>query len=262
MARWFTNFPIIMAPSAAWVAAVIANGGTVSAGRQNLVNNLITDLQVDGVFAKLDALFLYAGENQPSGLTDIVNLILATAVNSPTFTTDRGFTGNGTSSYIDSNFNAATASNPKFTRNSACFFVWSNTTGTDAGGIAGTAVSAGTQLVPRYTDNNCYWNLNISTGSSESFTVGAGNTGLYLLNRTGPLFGDETCDLNGVQVDVGTSGGGASAPVANENFVSLRHTGFSTRQCCCFGFGGALTATDRGNIYNRLRTYMTAVGVP
>src|SRR5215475_8332903 len=90
----------------AWVNAVVTNGGSVSNARKTLVNNLISGLKTDGVWTDLDRLWLYAGENQPSALTDLVATGLATAVNSPTFTTDNGFTGvdASTTVYIDSGF--------------------------------------------------------------------------------------------------------------------------------------------------------------
>ena len=83
------------AETTAWVAEVVSNGGTVSAGRQTIVNDLIAGLKADGVWIKLDRLWLFAAEDQPSALTDLVGLTLATAVNSPTFTADEGYTSNG-----------------------------------------------------------------------------------------------------------------------------------------------------------------------
>ena len=80
------------AETTAWVAEVVSNGGTVSAGRQTIVNDLIAGLKADGIWAKLDRLWLFAAEDQPSALTDLVGLTLATAVNSPTFTADEGYT--------------------------------------------------------------------------------------------------------------------------------------------------------------------------
>jgi hypothetical protein len=51
--------------------------------------------------------------------------------------------------------------------------------------------------------------------------------------------------------------------VQNQNLFALRVAGiYSARQCCCLGVGGSLNVTEQGNLYNRLRTYMTAVEVP
>src|SRR5260221_11632840 len=89
----------------AWVSAVIANGGTVSPARRQVVDVLIKGLKLDGTFTKLDRLWMLCAENQVSALTDMVGLTLATAVNAPTFTTDRGYTFDGATNYISTGYN-------------------------------------------------------------------------------------------------------------------------------------------------------------
>jgi hypothetical protein len=65
----------------AWVNQVTTNGGTVSAGRQTVVNTFITCLKDAGsgnLFNILDCYWLFAGENTQSALTDMVALASAT----------------------------------------------------------------------------------------------------------------------------------------------------------------------------------------
>src|SRR5262245_65846702 len=97
--------PTADADVTAWVAAVATNGGSVSSTRQGLITTCVQGLKADGIWTKLDRWWVEAAEDQPSGLTDWKALDLATTVNSPTFTVDRGFTGNGSTSYIDSTYN-------------------------------------------------------------------------------------------------------------------------------------------------------------
>ncbi len=244
----------------AWVAAVIANGGTVSASRKSIVDDLIAGLKADGLFTKLDRLWLFAAENEPSALTDIIADALATNVNTTTFTTDRGYTGNGSSMYIDSNFNASTATSPHFLQDSACFFAWNNTAGVDSGGFAGFAASDNTTRID-LEDNTFFFTfceINAAGGAGISI-ASTGATGLWLVNRTSA--GASTLDVN---ASLFASGAGSSTAPANRNFVALSGgtLGYSNHQASCLGFGGGLSATDRTNLYARLRTYMTAVGVP
>ncbi len=269
-ADWiYSNFNIyhngVYAPTANitnWIAAVEGAGGTVTEARGKLINTVIYGLFVDGIYAKLDRLWLYAGENAASALLNIVTHIAwvyeaATNSGSTTFTTDRGFTGNGSNMYIDSGFNPTTASSPFYVQDSACIFGWTNTTGTDSGPLFGQPVDFKIEVFPEYTDNNCYWRINTNTNRSIANTGHA--RGLYTLNRT--TANDVTLDINGVEVDV--SAATASAAIANENLTALRGQGnYSTSQICCFGFGQELTATERENLYYRLRVYMNAVGVP
>jgi hypothetical protein len=71
-----------------WAAAVVAAGGSVSgtltSGRKKLINDLIMGLMADGVWSKLDRLWLFAAENSQSALIDIKGAVSATAVNTPT----------------------------------------------------------------------------------------------------------------------------------------------------------------------------------
>src|SRR5262245_26962066 len=94
-----------------WVNAVVGDGGRVSSGRQTIVDALIKLLKSGSVWSNLDRLWLFAAENSQSALRDIKSFSAATANGSPTFTTDRGYTGTNASStvYINSNFNPSTA---------------------------------------------------------------------------------------------------------------------------------------------------------
>ncbi len=237
----------------AWIAAVAADGATVSTARQILVNNLIVGLKVDGVFAKLDRLWLFAGENTVSALTDIVATQLATANGEPAFVIDDGYTGNGSTTFIDSNFNASTAPGPDFTLNSGSLFGWNNTLGGGGGGGMVGTPTAGLNYIHPDSGGNILYGLQGITG-----TIGAsGGTGLNLVTiDASNLF----IDVNGANV---TSTPNTGASVANEDFTAGRaNGGFSSRQISCFGFGGLLSPANRVAIYTRLRTYMTSIGVP
>jgi hypothetical protein len=88
----------------------IANGNTAPTST-NAGNQLMIDLKASGAFAKADALgVLASGGGSDSGfaLIDWKRLINLTAVNSPTFNDIQGFSGNGTSSYIDLLYNPST----------------------------------------------------------------------------------------------------------------------------------------------------------
>jgi hypothetical protein len=80
-----------------------------SAGQQILQNQLIVDLKAGGIWNKLDTFAVFATDGDSDfALIDWIRLSDYTAVNSPTFTTNQGFQGNGTSSFIDTNFNPST----------------------------------------------------------------------------------------------------------------------------------------------------------
>jgi hypothetical protein len=72
-------------------------------------NQLVVDLKDAGVWDKLDTFAVFATDGSSDfALIDWKRLTQYTAVNSPTFTINQGFKGNGTSSYIDTNFTPST----------------------------------------------------------------------------------------------------------------------------------------------------------
>src|SRR5215475_13378729 len=78
--------------ASSYFAAVTAEGGTISASRQVLYNDLFTSLRSAGLLAKLDRLGIFAAENTTTARIDLVNPSLSvTIVNAPTFTVDQGY---------------------------------------------------------------------------------------------------------------------------------------------------------------------------
>jgi len=81
------------------------------AARTAVINQFFLDIKgignfgIDNLFAKLDFLYLCAAHTEQVGLLDIRRgtPFDATAVNSPTFVADRGFTG-GVGKYLDTGF--------------------------------------------------------------------------------------------------------------------------------------------------------------
>jgi hypothetical protein len=249
----------------AWEAAVVAAGGTVSSGRKTLVGTLIAGLKTDGIWAKLDRLWLFAAENTQSALIDLVKAgassSAATAVNSPTFTTDLGYTGNGSSAYINSNFNLTTSA-VNFTQNSACVFGWSNTAGRDDAALWGmSATNDYTRLYPNYFNNTGYQINGTAAGYFLVLPI-TGNTGLWATNRSAAS--GTACQQLYLNGSVGDTNSAASGSLPNETirFLAESTLSFSSKQIPCGGIGASLNATEQANLYSRLRTWATAVGIP
>jgi hypothetical protein len=82
----------------------------LSSGQVTLIDTFVTSLKtglsittLDEVF---DVMYILAGETAESSLRNLIkNDHHATAVNSPTFTALEGFTGDGLTKYINTNYN-------------------------------------------------------------------------------------------------------------------------------------------------------------
>ena len=97
-----------------------------SSAQQTLQNTLVEDLKTAGVWSKLDVFYVFATD----GDSDYATLNWkspsnnqTTKVNSPTFTSNSGFTGDGISSYLDINFQPVNGS--QYAQDSAHFMIYS-----------------------------------------------------------------------------------------------------------------------------------------
>lgn len=254
----------------AWVAAVVAAGGTVSTVRKTLVNNMIAGLKVDGLWDLIDRLWILAAENTQSALIDMKALVMAVPHGSPAFAVNRGYTGvdASTTVYLDTMTNLSSYGG-QFVTNSGHASGWSNTNTTSGSGggciFGSTTASDGnnqTSIVPQYFDGNAYFRVNDSTPSGGSLI--ANSTGHFLVNR------DSISTTQGyVNGSLFFSPNAASGTLANLNDVMLAINdnilgvnfggGY---QLTMHSIGGNLSGAQVSSFYNRLRTYMTAVGVP
>lgn len=255
---------------AAWINAVAIAGGTVSNQRRNLVDDLIVGLKSDGVWPKLDRLWIYAAENQGAALTDMALLAKATAIGGPPFTVDRGFAGQLTAyptAYIDSGFREQAG--VAFKLNDCHIGAWAVTT--CAGGYMVGQIGHAADTTSSILDNGTLIHIDCtdSTGNGPNFTYTAGqNLGHFVGCRTSST----ALQLyhNGASVGTASSTSGSITNVSwtwsvtciDDHSAGHVSENGSTGILAAVSAGGSLTAGDATNFYNRLRTYMTAVGVP
>lgn len=158
-----------------------------SAGQQTLQNTLVTDLKTAGVWAKLDAFGVRAVDGDSNfALIDWKRLLTTTAINSPTFTTNVGFTGDGATSYIDNLYNPSVDA-VNYTLNSASIGTYlQDDGGSGASGFVGYFGHAETTPLTKSAFISSFnttkigrINTDVSGVSTSSF----GNN-FYLLSRT------------------------------------------------------------------------------
>ena len=92
----------------AFKAAVISNGGTLTATEEGYLKTFETSMGSD--LLEFDRLWIHGLSNEIAAKTSFVNPLstAATAINLPTFTPSEGFQGNGATNYIDTNYNPFT----------------------------------------------------------------------------------------------------------------------------------------------------------
>ncbi len=243
--------------------AFLARTTGLDATHTNAYIALINGLVADGLWSKLDLLHIYATQDTTTAQLNLVQTSYpATLISAPSFTVDRGYTGAG-SSYIKTGFIPSSASSPKSTQNSAHISVWNLTNATTSwqavGGSDGTTTYS---IVPRLSDGNSYFGPN--TGSSSSISVSnADARGHFLANRSSSVQADGY--KNGSSVVSSGASGSAGTTTVELYALALNSSGSPLvvgYQEAMISVGSSMNATEAGNFYSRLRTYMTAVGVP
>lgn len=236
---------------------------TLDATHTNAYKALINGGVADGWFQKMDLLFICATQSQGVALLNLPSATYtATNVNA-LFVVDIGFNGNGQiDGRVDTDFNPTTAVAPNYTQNSAHISAWSLTTVVPsiAPSIKMGAGAGASQLYVRFADDNVYARVTDavpSGGFPNTLT-----TGLFVGNRSSST----AREIYRNAVSVGSYAATASATPESAIFAFVNEAGgagvAADNIVAAASAGGDLTPTDVTNFYNRMRTYMTAVGVP
>jgi hypothetical protein len=222
--------------------------------RTLLIDDLITTLVDAGVWAKLDILYVLAAHDSQAALINWIDPagVAGTAVNGPTFTADRGFAGDGATSYIDSGIRLDTLGG-NYTQDSACMFVWSLT---DAADDDYYDIGTGTQarLNARRTTGSMLTRANDGTNSAVAV---ADSLGLSMWSRGAS--GSYDRYRNATSLGAASV---ASIGLDNTNLDVLRGGPgqYSARQIAVAGVGGYLDASEQGALHGALSDYLTDVG--
>lgn len=220
--------------------------------RKNLLNNLIISLKDSGIWANIGSLQIYAAHTEQAGLVDLKNPLHSATNQGATFTTDRGFKGNGSSTYIETGI---TPTSVGASQDDISFGVWTKD-GTDSGLMAlgeetGTAVC---MLYPKTGTGRI--GGRISTTSSSTDSSVANRNAFTALDRSGST--QFKAYRNGSPVVTLTA---TSTHSPNRPLLLLRSTtGYADDKVLVFYCGTSLTGTQHTALYNALNTYLTAIG--
>jgi hypothetical protein len=220
------------------------------------INTLIGSLISGGVWTKFDAFYMLAAADAQSSLLNWVSTSYnLTAVNSPAFVADRGYTGDGSTSYLDTNFNPTTAVGAKFVQDSAHNGIWSRTNLNNGGASSNDAGALSSQIARQ--------------AAVSGNALGRANTGSGILIGAGAYPGHMCWSRTAAAVWEGyaqgvDSGGGtdASAAITNANMRLLSFNGaaFGVNQLAVGHMGSGLSAAEVSALYTAVRAYLQAIG--
>jgi hypothetical protein len=218
-----------------------------SANEKTIQNALVKNLIDDGIWSKLDAFYMFANNiTDATGGFALINWKnpssnYGTSTALPSISAKSGFTGNGSTQFVNLNFNATTGTN--FANPNGSFGVWVGTLAAAASpviaaGIAGNRIRNGSSIIagssiatPSYTSNS-FLHLNKTSGAMISFRNG-----------------------------ISTAGTNATWVADNNSFNILKYNdspSFGVSQVKVAFIGGDL-ASLAITFYNRISDYITAL---
>jgi hypothetical protein len=237
----------------------IARTSGLSNATKTIYDTLICGLVTDGVFSLLDGLYILAApDSTTAGLNLIQNAFNLTAVGSPTFSANNGYTSAGNLSYLDTGYTPSTSGGNMLT-NSATLFVYTQTADTTFNTLVGSFSNAVTNAIIFYSNSTTLvCRLNRVSGADVTATVST-QTGLVVCSRTGATA--VALDQNGTNLVNGTptSSGLPAQPIG---ILGSETSGDqSNARISAAGFGASLNSTQQTAVSNRVNATMTSLGI-
>lgn len=242
----------------AWIAAI--RSANTTQAEVNALTAMVVGMKADGSWAKLDRLWVYATGTAAAAAVDLVARSSHSLVNSPTFTTKVGYTGDGASMSINSNFNCSTATNYAQNDAFAGVYVQTGDTNTVFRSFIGSS-SGGANDGPALGRNvgTIFWDMNHSTSTPDAFTF-ASQIGFYGAERTasnaqGLYYNSTTTVATDANVS-GAIGNRASFVLANNQSGSANNFSNATISAVALGKSGVMAT----GFSTRVKTCLVALG--
>lgn len=219
----------------------------------NVMLNTIGNVKLQ----KGDTLWLFAFNDVALSDASRVNIITpasfqADYISSPTYGV-KGIKGNGTTSYVDLNFNPVTQG-VNYTQNAATRFLYLETIPTTGTAIDGAITTTGRNNMTYSASTN---NVKINSGSNllsaSVNTTGVGYKSIVRTDGTNVSFYNGTTKSDRTQT--------AAAMVSEDQTIGKSGTNYSDSEIGIYGLFGALTELENNTIKSAYETYRTAVGL-
>lgn len=233
-----------------------ALGYTLPSDAQKIIqNDLILELKSAGIWNKLDVLYIFANDGGSNFATlnwinpDIRRCLLFTSGSTLTFTTNQGFTGNGTSAYIDTTLNPSINSS-KYQVTNASRYVYLYTPQSPAPRpFDGNSIEGSNTFGTYSTATN---NL-INSHTTASTFIYSATQQMKSIHRTSAT---SITMFNGTTIGSGTS---LWASLANSSqFILRAGYSYASHKVSMYAMGGSLI-TENTDFVNAFNTYITSL---
>lgn len=243
----------------AYFDAVEALGGAFTTAEKGDVNTLFGSIDITQ-FGR----FYYHAASDQHGSRAAARVSLAnptstpiTEVNSPTWTAGQGYTGDGATTYLNTNYGSGAVN---YAKNDICFgvYVRNNVQSNIAIGNVNATGTSENYIWPRFTDNNSYCSAN-ATGSPATVAT-TDSRGLLVSRRNNSA--NMQGFKNGVQVSTVVVASATTPPadfyILASDMEGVGPTNFSTFQVAISFIARDLA--DHAALYTAIQAFATARG--
>jgi hypothetical protein len=268
--------PTVCAEATAFLARVNTAGSTLDTAHSDAYKTLICDLKNDasGVWATLDALYIFATQDQIAAKLNLVSVNFSPvtlSATAPGWVANAGYTGvdNSTTVYIDTGYNAVT-SGGHYAANNAASMAWSFTGAASAaagvliGNFDGTNIS---QTLPNLTGSPNADQCSLQVGGGGAATTPSSSTttgalGSWICSRTSST--SLTLYKNGSSI--ATQTGAAGGAISNTIYILGRHdpsggNAGAGRQVPAASIGSGLNAAQALALHTKVCAYLTLAAI-
>jgi hypothetical protein len=246
------------APIDADAVTLFAAMSTPASGdRQELIDSTIKRLKAAGIWSKMDLIYTLAAHDAQARRLNWKapgSFALTDVSTGPTFVTDRGDTGNGSSTALDTGFTPATHG-ANYTQDSASLWVWCLTNVAENAADIGAAVTHNAFIRTRSAGDAISGTVNSGSTSTAVMANSIGFTGMSRPNAS-----TERIFKNGAQVGSDLSVTSTGRPAGAIRICGRATDLWSTKQIAFAAVGGDLTVTEAASFYAIILDYLEGVG--
>lgn len=236
-----------------------------NSARKDTINTLIATLKDKGIWPLLDTVWVPAAHDRQAARLNWKNpgtfdLIEADSDNL-TFATDRGFTGNGSSSYLKTGFIPSTHA-VQMVQDSAHVGAWSRSETDSANVLVGGRTGASSRQILLNPSNGTQGSIRLNQDAGGVAISNAFSAGHFIGRRNSSS--QNELFRNGASVNTSGSATSTGLPTVEIYLGALNTNGtassFDTREIAAAHIGATLTNQQVADLYAALLVYMQAVG--
>lgn len=246
----------LFVPEAESLAIYAAFTTPPTQARKVLIDKAVKALKAEGIWSKLDGLWLTAAADSQAAKVNWIDpgTYDLTAVNSPTFTADRGYQGDGATSYLDTGMSDGSLTH--FMRDDASMFAWGTLehTGVGVDAIIGSANLNRFYLWDRNASNLMRARLHDPSADSATVATALGSVaGNRASSTSKTLYKDGTV--------AATIASTSDTATVGALYLLRRSTNYNgASRVGAAAIGAALTDSQHQALHDAVEGYMVGVG--